>query len=1048
MSNKLSEDDLARRDFLLRTVDNEIACAPVYKTFIIGQHVIGFLFLLATHKQHRLKKFARCTLGQYTLALMEMIKVRQLKGGFILSKCITDLVSFYRKCSFSLAEAPFSSWAERGTKIMCFELTMEDNDEKEKVPEKSAVKERAAAINHVNRKQIVAKKVKKPLREKSAFDDGMSSFLSDANDVGLAPAKKAKKEKPVQIDTSSIKVAAIIRKAPKPRAKPQLKRKTKAIVDGSGSDEVMSDGDSVESKKTTKSASRWLDKHFFSGNCGGKIISGPSKPVPIRYYTCKECDEERRYDRGSIKRLEKVSLKSALLDKLPKQTTQLQLKDNASDTNSDYASASLCPTSSKRQNTGIHMAVIEPDHIEVDIMRQLQTIEQSTESVHINALTIQDICSKFNKDLLIKLFQMTNTLMLLRHTSWVRATLTLSQIEGAKRTETLSDFKWHITNHYNDRIGIWCSTYWNYLSEDQFALLKIFKNSPSTVDDSILMISLCSAVDGDGQKYIEVVSQFVRNAPTAYGLLYDTIISCSKQMKLRFEQFIKLTDVLQDKTYAAIESIKDTRLQILVAKWKDQIELAHATSTVIDGDSIQKSLNEFIAKYGKPDPQLAADLSIAGDLRFQFFTKVVLNPPNYKQFAAAQYCIGLLKTYHRQMWCVPSGQGKGRIEHTLAVFALLLGFLKVYIFYSSKQLCDRDADEFSTYLDLVEKDQIQHCIGIDGLKVGDNELAIFDEGDAIMHSDPDKFRDFISKFLYVCFTATPDDQDHKGVDIQVLKAMTFPTFYYVLDVLERIVKFDFDLELPTIPVTEKAAEVKKLSQTGPVVVHCTSVLYDELKKLDLELVEADENLNHLILRTLGVKINDKFRVAVALTTAAIRGLDYRSSVDGIMISLLLAKSFVNKREAIQGYYRVGRFNDKCYRVAFKEVGLIDAKAEIVYKLNASKFLQALSRKTIQIKQINVTDLVDQSKKTPAAASKKTPAATGKTSPTRQDNNPTTGQIKTSYQGSMVRKRTNALVPQLLEERQGSIEQTPQPLQQQTERWPLRQHLLHTKERVL
>jgi len=160
----------------------------------------------------------------------------------------------------------------------------------------------------------------------------------------------------------------------------------------------------------------------------------------------------------------------------------------------------------------------------------------------------------------------------------------------------------------------------------------------------------------------------------------------------------------------------------------------------------------------------------------------------------------------------------------------------------------------------------------------------------------------------------------------------------VIDVLERIVKLDFDIELPAMPVTEKAAEVKKLSRTGPVVVHCALTLHDELKKLDLELVEADEDVNHQILRTLGLKVKDKLRVAVALTTASMRGLDYRSSVDGILISLRIAKSFVTKREAMQGYPRVGRSCDKLYRVAFKDVDLIDAKAELTYKLNAFKFL--------------------------------------------------------------------------------------------------------------
>jgi hypothetical protein len=46
------------------------------------------------------------------------------------------------------------------------------------------------------------------------------SLLSDSGDVELAPAKKAKAGKPVQINTSTTKASATIKKAPKPRAKP------------------------------------------------------------------------------------------------------------------------------------------------------------------------------------------------------------------------------------------------------------------------------------------------------------------------------------------------------------------------------------------------------------------------------------------------------------------------------------------------------------------------------------------------------------------------------------------------------------------------------------------------------------------------------------------------------------------------------------------------------------------------------------------------------------------------------------------------------------
>lgn len=46
------------------------------------------------------------------------------------------------------------------------------------------------------------------------------SLSSESDDVGLAPAKMAKEGKPVQIDTSTVKVATTIKKVTKPRVKP------------------------------------------------------------------------------------------------------------------------------------------------------------------------------------------------------------------------------------------------------------------------------------------------------------------------------------------------------------------------------------------------------------------------------------------------------------------------------------------------------------------------------------------------------------------------------------------------------------------------------------------------------------------------------------------------------------------------------------------------------------------------------------------------------------------------------------------------------------
>jgi hypothetical protein len=69
---------------------------------------------------------------------------------------------------------------------------------------------------------------------------------------------------------------------------------------------------------------------------------------------------------------------------------------------------------------------------------------------------------------------------------------------------------------------------------------------------------------------------------------------------------------------------------------------------------------------------------------------------------------------------------------------------------------DRDKKDFVTYLQIADPGIIEYHDNIDFI-VGDDELVIVDEADAIMYEDPEKFREFVSKCACICFTATPDD---------------------------------------------------------------------------------------------------------------------------------------------------------------------------------------------------------------------------------------------------------------------------------------------------
>lgn len=69
--------------------------------------------------------------------------------------------------------------------------------------------------------------------------------------------------------------------------------------------------------------------------------------------------------------------------------------------------------------------------------------------------------------------------------------------------------------------------------------------------------------------------------------------------------------------------------------------------------------------------------------------------------------------------------------------------------------------------------------------------------------------------------------------------------------------------------------------------------------------------------------------------------------------MVIAKSFKNKREAIQGFNRVGRFNDGCKRIIFDDVPLVNKREEMLYNASLMKFIKTMKANPLVLKSFRV-----------------------------------------------------------------------------------------------
>jgi len=76
---------------------------------------------------------------------------------------------------------------------------------------------------------------------------------------------------------------------------------------------------------------------------------------------------------------------------------------------------------------------------------------------------------------------------------------------------------------------------------------------------------------------------------------------------------------------------------------------------------------------------------------------------NCKQLGLAYYSTSASRRGKRQLWCVPSGDGKSRIMVFDALLGLKTGIFKiVHLIYANKHLVERDKADFEDLQRLAE----------------------------------------------------------------------------------------------------------------------------------------------------------------------------------------------------------------------------------------------------------------------------------------------------------------------------------------------------------
>lgn len=254
-----------------------------------------------------------------------------------------------------------------------------------------------------------------------------------------------------------------------------------------------------------------------------------------------------------------------------------------------------------------------------------------------------------------------------------------------------------------------------------------------------------------------------------------------------------------------------------------------------------------------------------------------------------------------------------------ALLMVEVGFTaRVHMVYSNEYLMQRDQRALSFYWEALG-DRVQFHVGLDGFVPTENEAMIVDEADHFIYADLQAFLAKTKGMPTLCYTATIGGNGRDEAEKNLLGAANFRICDTAPGLAQPLVE-----SLSFNDAQGLASFLKKELCDRSVLLRCTESMLEELT---LQLEDVNPVLIHArfddkVLAELEKRAeNGKFRLLVATDGFGMRGIDYRASTLGL--TLVIGEPFANTREAFQGLYRVGRFDDPCKRFIVQGVELID-----------------------------------------------------------------------------------------------------------------------------